>query len=215
MQQWADITWADGQVWMASRYFIQNRTAAIEALNRADEHLPEPAAGIGRRATARPRPLRPGPRLRIAERARQGAGRISGRRRAASPSWPSSGPSNSKNRDAKDVYAWLATAEAPRRASPAGPGTPGHRPGFAPGDLDLPAAERTTAEPGADDDRSTTCSKASAKPATRTIRTSPIATKPANRRPADGRCRSRRRDRSDNAATQARTSSRRQLNSNL
>src|SRR3990172_2579574 len=35
MQQWADITWADGQVWTASRQFVQNRPAAIAALNLA------------------------------------------------------------------------------------------------------------------------------------------------------------------------------------
>src|SRR5690606_32120570 len=35
MQEFADVTWADGQVWLASRYYIQNRTAADEAANRA------------------------------------------------------------------------------------------------------------------------------------------------------------------------------------
>ena len=35
MQQMADVTWADGQVLMASSNYIYNRKAAMEALNRA------------------------------------------------------------------------------------------------------------------------------------------------------------------------------------
>jgi hypothetical protein len=35
MQEMANITWADGQVWMAARDYIYNREAAMEALGRA------------------------------------------------------------------------------------------------------------------------------------------------------------------------------------
>ena len=39
MQQLADITWADGQVWLASRNYLYNRAAAKEALDQCDERL--------------------------------------------------------------------------------------------------------------------------------------------------------------------------------
>src|SRR5437588_3317063 len=35
MQQMADVTWADAQVWMASRNYLNNRKAAMEALDKA------------------------------------------------------------------------------------------------------------------------------------------------------------------------------------
>jgi hypothetical protein len=42
--------------------------------------------------------------------------------------------------EAKDVADWLANAKPPAPQQPMGPGTPGQRPEFAPGELDLPAA---------------------------------------------------------------------------
>jgi len=48
------------------------------------------------------------------------------------------------------TLSWLATAELPRRPAPTGPGTPGQRPAFSAGDLDMPAAS-TAKEPSFDD----------------------------------------------------------------
>lgn len=148
MQQWADITWADGQVWMASRAFIQNRSAALEALSRAEGTYQSLLKGS--------------PDVQMQGRAHFGLGRAHEIRgdvdKAMSEYLATKGAfaklaeQRAKQLEepaAKDVYAWLATAEAPRRALPAGGGIPGNRPGFAPGDLDLPAAGATGTESGA------------------------------------------------------------------
>jgi hypothetical protein len=54
-----------------------------------------------------------------------------------------------QEQDLKETYDWLATARAPQRA-PLGPGTPGERPDFAPGELEMPAGESGTV-PSVDD----------------------------------------------------------------
>jgi predicted negative regulator of RcsB-dependent stress response len=140
MEQLANITWADGQVLMASRDYIHNRAAAMEALQRAtsayqgilqttdNERLVNRAhLGLarvyemqGELEKAREEYLKVGGGY--AELARQQADRL------AEP-------------QAKETYAWLATAQAPRPRAPAGPGTPGERPEFSAGDFPLPGAE--------------------------------------------------------------------------
>ena len=42
--------------------------------------------------------------------------------------------------EAQETYAWLATAQPPRPVQPMGPGTPGKRPDFSPGEIPLPNA---------------------------------------------------------------------------
>jgi hypothetical protein len=142
MQQWADITWADGQVWMAARAYIQNRAAAMEALNLAegaytsllaesdDQRLANRAHfGMGRVYELR----------NDLEKAREEYGKVEGdfkplaELRAEDLAKPK----------VKETYDWLATAEAPRRALPTGPGTPGQRPDFSAGDLEIPTADQT------------------------------------------------------------------------
>jgi predicted negative regulator of RcsB-dependent stress response len=147
MQQFADITWADGQLSIASRYYLQNRAAAMEALNRAsgayqslltetdDEQIKSRAHfGLGRvyelqndLDKAREEYLAvKGGFARLAEqRVKQLA-----------------------EKDTKETHAWLATAESPRRAAPAGPGMPGQRPGFAPREIGLPAESPAADESG-------------------------------------------------------------------
>jgi hypothetical protein len=148
MQQWADITWADGQVWMASRAYIQSRPAAMDALNRAastyqsllqvstDERLKDRAHfGLGRAYELQ----------NELDKAREEYGAVKGgfarlaEQRAKQLEEP----------EVKEAYAWLATAQAPRRALPTGAGTPGQRPDFSPGELEIPAGGTTTPEPGA------------------------------------------------------------------
>ncbi|MEX2091023.1 MAG: hypothetical protein WD971_00020 [Pirellulales bacterium] len=148
MQQFADITWADGQVWMASRLFIQNRAAAMESLNRAtgtyqgllQESEDERLKGRAHFGLGRVYELRSDlDKAREEYLAVKGGFELLAQQRAK----------ELEEQNTKEAYAWLATAEGPRRAAPAGPGTPGQRPGFAPGELDLPAAGTTTNETGA------------------------------------------------------------------
>jgi predicted negative regulator of RcsB-dependent stress response len=148
MQQWADVTWADGQVWMASRSILQNREAALDALNRAtgayqsllketnDERLKSRAHfGLGRMYELRCE----------LDKAREEYRAVTGGFAAVAEQRIK----DLEEPDAEDVYSWLATAQAPRRAAPSGPGTPGQRPSFAPGELEMPAAGDGSAEPGA------------------------------------------------------------------
>jgi hypothetical protein len=137
MQELADVTWADGQVYNAARDYFHNREAAMEALRRAtsryqgilqtsnDERLVN-RAHIG---MARVYEMQ-----NELDKARQEYLKVKGgyeefaklqSDRLAKP-------------EAQEAYAWLATAEAPRPRAPAGPGTPGQRPEFSAGDFPLP-----------------------------------------------------------------------------
>jgi hypothetical protein len=145
VQEFADITWADGQVAIASRYFIQNRTAANEALNRA----------TGTYQSL----LRESEDERIKSRAHFGLGRVFELQndldkarteyQAVTGSFIELAKQRIKELEKPSIqktYEWLATAEGPRRPAPSGPGTPGVRPGFTPGELELPAASSTSDE---------------------------------------------------------------------
>jgi hypothetical protein len=44
-------------------------------------------------------------------------------------------------KDSKDVFDWLATAQAPHRTAPTGAGTPGQKPEFTAGELEMPSVE--------------------------------------------------------------------------
>ena len=147
MQQFADITWADGQVAIASQSFLQNRAVATEALNRASSTY----QGL----------LRESDDERIKDRAHFGLGRVyelqNDLEKAREEYLSVKGgfavlaeqrAKQLESQDAKDAYSWLATAESPRRAAPAGPGTPGQRPGFSPGEIELPSASSTNNETG-------------------------------------------------------------------
>jgi len=148
VQEFADITWADGQVAIASRYFIQNRTVANESLSRA----------TGTYQSL----LRETEDERIKSRAHFGLGRIYELQNeldkaraeylAVTGGFVEIAKQRAKDLEkpsAKATYDWLATAEGPRRTAPTGPGTPGVRPGFTPGELDLPAETTTDSETGA------------------------------------------------------------------
>ncbi len=145
VQEFADITWADGQVAIASRYFIQNRTAANEALNRA--------------TGAYQSLLRETDDERIKSRVHFGLARVYELQndlekarteyQAVTGSFTELAKQRIKELEKPRIqktYEWLATAEGPRRSAPSGPGTPGVRPGFTPGELELPAASSTSDE---------------------------------------------------------------------
>jgi predicted negative regulator of RcsB-dependent stress response len=148
MQHYADITWADGQLAIASQLYILNRTASMEAVNRA----------IGAYQSL----LRETEDERIASRAHYGLGRVYELQNeldkarteylAVKGGFAALAAERAKQlekQDTKDVYAWLATAQGPRRTSPTGPGTPGQRPGFTPGEIELPSSTSATEESAA------------------------------------------------------------------
>jgi hypothetical protein len=150
MQELADVTWADGQVYLASENYLYNRRAANEALDRAF------SAYQGVLQTSSDARLLNRSHLGLAriyelrnelEKAREEYLKVGGgyaeyakmqAERLAEP-------------DSKDVYAWLDKAEPPRVQPPAGPGTPGQRPAFSAGDLTLPEATPEGPAPGSTD----------------------------------------------------------------
>jgi hypothetical protein len=148
MQKWADITWADGQLWRAAQYYMQQRPISMDDLQRAESSYRSLL-----QETDEPQ---------LVSRAHFGLGRVYEFRneldkaRAEYSMVQGGFAALAKQRaellakqETKDTYAWLATAEVPRPRVPSGPGTPGQRPAFSAGDLDLPASgtPETTATP--------------------------------------------------------------------
>ncbi|HEX4414310.1 MAG TPA: tetratricopeptide repeat protein [Lacipirellulaceae bacterium] len=139
MQRLADTTWADGQVYIASRAYIPNRTAAKDALNKA--------AGVYQGV------IQSSDDPRLIGRARLGLARVDelqGDLEKARATYEQvTGPyaeyakaqaERLAKPEAKETYAWLATAQPPAPKAPMGPGTPGQKPEFSPGDIPLPNA---------------------------------------------------------------------------
>lgn len=137
MQELADITWADGQVFQAGRFYISNRPVADEALNRAESTY----LGL----------LRTSKSERIIGRTHFGLGRIyelqneldRARKEynAVQGDFAELAAARAKQLDEQRVQRacdWLATAQPPRVAPPTGPGTPGQRPDFSATDMKLP-----------------------------------------------------------------------------
>jgi predicted negative regulator of RcsB-dependent stress response len=137
MQQLADVTWADGQLFTASNTYIANRPGANEALTRA--------------ASAYQRVIQESKDARIKSRAQLGLARVyemqadvdkarAAYEQVAGPyaKYAKTQAERLATPESKDIYSWLKTAQAPRPVAPMGPGTPGQRPEFSPGDLSLP-----------------------------------------------------------------------------
>lgn len=154
MQQMADVTWADGQLWMASNAYIYNRPVANEALNRA--------------ASAYQGVIQSSKDERLTARARLGLARVfemqNELEKARAQYEQVTGPyakyakaqaERLATPEAKETYAWLATAQPPRQVAPPGPGTPGTGPEFSPGDISLPTGNETNLG-GADQSKDTT-----------------------------------------------------------
>jgi tetratricopeptide (TPR) repeat protein len=137
MQDMANITWADGQVWMASQEFIQKRSAAMEALERA--------------VSSYQSVIHSSDDPRLVNRARYGLGRVYEMQNqpekaieqystveGAFAEFAKGRVTDLKNSRTQEIMSWLASATPPRRAAPAGPGTPGQRPAFSADDLTMP-----------------------------------------------------------------------------
>jgi hypothetical protein len=146
MQQLADLTWADGQVWLASQNYIYNRSKANDVLTRAMDAY----QGIVQSSDDK----------RLLNRARLGMARIYEMQNELDKAreqyllveggydeYAKQQAERLAQPETKDTYAWLATAQPPLPKAPMGPGTPGQRPAFSPGDLPLSGA--TGSSPGA------------------------------------------------------------------
>ena len=146
MQEWADATWADGQLWLASMQYLQNRSVAADSLGRAmsayqsllkDTSEPEliSRAHFG---LARAYELRNElDKAREEYMAVDGGFSLVAKQRAV----------DLEKKRTKDAYDWLATAQTPRQPAPGGPGTPGQRPQFSEDQLDMPQSA-APGEPG-------------------------------------------------------------------
>jgi tetratricopeptide (TPR) repeat protein len=143
MQQIADLTWADAQVFEASRRYLGDRAKALESLNTAtsayeaivqsskDERLTSRAhLGLARIYEIQNK----------LDKAREEYGKLTG----ASANYAKVQIERLNKPDVQETYAWLATAQMPLPKAPAGPGTPGQRPEFSPGELNLPEAGPAT-----------------------------------------------------------------------
>jgi hypothetical protein len=139
-QLWANAAWADGLLWSACRAYMQNRSAALDSANKArtvyesilqsttDPQMIDRAQfGLGRVYELRNEPDKARDHYLavkggFADAAKQRADKLG-------------------DKNAKDTFDWLATAQAPRRTAPAGAGTPGQKPDFTAGELEMPSAE--------------------------------------------------------------------------
>jgi hypothetical protein len=144
MQEMADVTWADSQVFLASRAYLTNRQAATDMLSKAQsayqgviQTSPDEAL-TGRAKLGLARVYEMQNQLdKAKEQYRQVTGPFAdyARQQAERLSKP----------EAADTYAWLATAQPPATSAPTGPGTPGKQPEFSAGEIALPGAADTDA----------------------------------------------------------------------
>jgi predicted negative regulator of RcsB-dependent stress response len=137
MQQIADVTWADATVCFAARGYLANRPKALESLNSAT------SAYEGVLQSSKDEQLTGRAHLGLAriyemqnklDKAREEYSKVTG----AYAKYAQVQVERLNKPDVQDTYAWLSTAQAPLPKMPAGPGTPGQRPEFSPGEMNLP-----------------------------------------------------------------------------
>ncbi|MEX2316470.1 MAG: tetratricopeptide repeat protein [Pirellulales bacterium] len=139
MKDWGKVTWADGQVWTASRYMLQNREVAMSALDEAaskyqsvitsssDQSLVDRSRfGLARVYEMRNEP----DKARDEYLKVQGSFATIAQQRAEALA----------EEKTKETLNWLAHAVAPQVAAPRGPGIPGMRPPLDVQDITLPGA---------------------------------------------------------------------------
>ncbi len=139
MQQIADLTWADAQVYIATRTYLADRPKALEILTAAT------SAYESILQSSKDQQLVSRARLGLAriyelqnklDKAREEYGKVAG---AMAP-YAKAQVERLNKPEAQDTYAWLANAKLPLPKAPAGPGVPGQRPEFSPGEINLPTA---------------------------------------------------------------------------
>ncbi len=137
MQQIADVTWADGQVYDASRGYFIRRQAAMDTLDRAA------SAYQGVIQSSKDEQLINRSRLGLAriyemqdhlDKARDEYHQVTG----AYAEYARQQTERLAKPEVQETYTWLATAQLPQPKAPVGPGTPGKSPEFSPGDIALP-----------------------------------------------------------------------------
>jgi hypothetical protein len=137
IQELADVTWADGQVMMAAYEYLANRKLAMEHLDRAMSAYQgviqssdnEQLIGRAHLGLARVHEMQ-----NQLEKARAEYRSVTG----AYADYAQRQAERLEKPEAQEAYAWLSTAEVPRPQAPVGPGVPGQRPDFTPGDMPLP-----------------------------------------------------------------------------
>ncbi len=147
MQEFADVTWADGQVWMATREMLTRRSSADELLGKA--------------RGAYQSIIRTSNNDRVVNRARYGLAQVSEMQNevdkaieqynSVQGAFAELAKARAKElgeAKTKEALSWLATAEAPRRMPPMGPGTPGQRPNFSADELSIPGANTSQSSEG-------------------------------------------------------------------
>lgn len=143
MQDMANVTWADGQVWLAAREFLGQRSGAMAALDQATSRYKSV--------------LESSDDERLKNRARLGLARIYemqnqlDKARAEYEKVTGGFAEFAKDRakelgekNTQEICAWLATAQLPRRPLPAGTGKV---PAFTEPDVPLPNAGPAGASP--------------------------------------------------------------------
>lgn len=148
MQRLADVTWADGQVYNASRNYLSNRSSVEGSLEKAasvyqsviDSSRDENLASRARLGLARVYEMQ-----NHLEKARDEYRQVTGPYAA----YAQQQAVRLENPEVKDTCAWLATAELPKPKGSGGPGAPGRPPEFSPTDMSLPPAGGDASKAGA------------------------------------------------------------------
>jgi hypothetical protein len=146
MQHLADVTWADGQVFIAARDYIYNRNSSKDAIEKA--------------VSAYRSVIQSSDDARLVNRAQLGIARaheIDGKLaearddyravKGAFEEYAKRQADRLEKPDSKETYAWLASARPKLPRAPQGAGTPGVQPEFSAGDLALPNAPAGTTSP--------------------------------------------------------------------
>ncbi len=139
MQEMADVTWADAQVYVASRGYLANRKVAMETLDKAASAYQSIIQStkndqlIGRAHLGLARIYEMQNHL---DKARDEYGKVTG----AYANYAKAQAERLAKPESQETYAWLATAQPPQPKPPMGPGTPGKPPEFSPGEMGLPPA---------------------------------------------------------------------------
>ena len=145
MAQWSNVTWADGQLRLATVQYIGFRESANESLAKAESMY----QGLLRSATD----------ARIRDRGNFGLGRVFEMRnnlvkareyyRAVTGEFAGVAAARAEQLESEriiDACEWLASAKPPPRRAPRGPGEPGLRPEFEVDDLTMPLDEMDEAD---------------------------------------------------------------------
>jgi tetratricopeptide (TPR) repeat protein len=146
MQQMADITWADSQVFVAARGYLANRAKSLEMLGKAEstyESVLRSTSDADLKERAHLGLARIYEMQNKLDKAKEEYGKVTG----AFAAYAKVQAERLAKPETEEAYAWLATAQLPLPKAPAGPGIPGQRPEFSPGEMNLPAASGPAAAP--------------------------------------------------------------------